>query len=157
MRGHFQYLHGIITGPTRDIVGTSNHGVHELHLDISSLQVSVKVHIKQCLSIHIYLHFGEHRGGQSHSRTPRPCHPNNDRSATPHGQGLATASSGQECPSLTQPHHEVPEITEIRLGQGLRDHLQHCCRLVLSRVAPKFVLTNHKSGRFQSCSVLFHV
>ena len=67
MRGHLQYLHGIITGPTRDIVGTSNHGVHELHLDISSLQVSVKVHIKQCLSIHIYLHFGEHRGGQSHS------------------------------------------------------------------------------------------
>ena len=56
----------------------------------------------------------------------RPCHPNNDRSATPHGQGLATASSGQECPSLTQPHHKVPETSEIRLGRGLGDHLQHC-------------------------------
>ena len=67
MRGHLQYLHGIIPGTTRDIVGTSSHGVLDLHLDISSLQVSVKVHIEQCLSIHIYLHFGEHRGGQSHS------------------------------------------------------------------------------------------
>ena len=56
----------------------------------------------------------------------RPCHPNNDRSATPHGQGLATASSGQECPSLTQPHQEVPETAEIRLGRGLGVHLQHC-------------------------------
>jgi hypothetical protein len=62
-----QYLHGIITGPTRDIVTTTTHGVLDLHLDISSLQVSVKVHIKQCLSIHNYLNFGEHRGGQSHS------------------------------------------------------------------------------------------
>ena len=60
MRDHPQYL---------VVINSSSIRILGLHLHVNSLQVSVEVHIIQCLSIFSYLDLVEHGGRHGHNNS----------------------------------------------------------------------------------------